>query len=896
MSGPTTSAETFASLWQSGQPPPDVFDFVAALPDPSADDVVSIVRVDQQRRWQDGSGLRFDEYMHQLPLLGGNRDAQLALAVSEFHCRSRAGESPQLREYVDRFPGFAEALAAEDGPAERDPAELDTATIHPEQATLIPGNDAPAAGGGVDSPRVSLGDYELIEEIARGGMGVVIKARHVKLNRTVALKMILAGQFANADDIRRFYVEAEAAARLDHPNIVPIYEVGEINGQHFFAMRYVEGASLAGKISAGPLSPKQAARITRSVAAAVHYAHEKGVIHRDLKPANVLLDGNGQPLVTDFGLAKPIESDRGLTASGQILGTPGYMAPEQALGKTHETGPASDTYSLGAVLYALLTGRPPFQSASVLETLRHVVEREPAPPSQLNPSVPRDLETICLKCLSKEPAQRYATAEALADDLGCYLSGRPVTARPVSLPTRCWRWCRRNPVIAGLSAAVAVCLVVGTAVSTSLAFKASRRAAEAEANYIEARRNFERAWEVVDKYLTQVSENTLLNQPGMQPLQQELLREALNYYQQFVAEHGDEPALREELAGAHFRVGLITEVVNPDLSAAVPSFEAALAIQESLSASDPENGGLRDQIGDTLTAQFRVHFRLGKLDDAVEYAQRALDVRRLRESPGGVPEIQRELANSYMNLALVHRARDDLTGSRAFHEQAQSIRRAVLDERDSPDVRRDMAMGCYNLANLCLDTGDTDEALPHLRSAIEGFERILDEEPEDLANRYRLGICYQLEGELDYEAGEWERAAASFVLARDRLRDLAEDNPRVAQYRAQLAGVSLNLGQLQYELENLPAAGESLAAAHEWYMQLDQETPSARFQRGAADALHALAWVQWDGGDRQAAIDGLHRSAGLLTRLIAASGEDEGLAERLAEVQATLREFESGNE
>ena len=284
-----------------------------------------------------------------------------------------------------------------------------------------------------------------MEEIARGGMGVVYKARQINLNRTVALKMILAGQFAGREDVQRFYTEAEAAAQLDHPGIVPIFEIGEHAGQHYFSMGYIEGESLAQKVAAGPLPPREAAELVKKICDAMSYAHERGVIHRDLKPANVLIDANGQPKVTDFGLAKRTEADSGLTGTGQILGTPAYMPPEQASGKIDEVGPLADVYSLGAILYCLLTGRPPFQAASPMETLLQVLNKEPLAVKLLNPAVPVDLETICLKCLSKEPRGRYESAGDISSDLGRFLTGRPVSARPVSNFAKTWRWAKRNP-------------------------------------------------------------------------------------------------------------------------------------------------------------------------------------------------------------------------------------------------------------------------------------------------------------------------------------------------------------------------------------------------------------------------------------------------------------------
>jgi WD40 repeat protein/Flp pilus assembly protein TadD len=318
--------------------------------------------------------------------------------------------------------------------------------------------------------------YEILEELGRGGMGVVYKARQIRLGRLAALKMILAGGHASPEALARFRVEAEAIARLQHPGIVQIYEVGEREGYPFLSLEFVEGGNLDRKVNGTPQPARQAAALVETLARAVQAAHQKGIVHRDLKPANVLLTAEGAPKITDFGLAKQLDGERGQTQSGAILGTPSYMAPEQASGKSKAIGPAADVYALGAILYELLTGRPPFKAESTLETLEQVLQQEPVPPSRLQPKTPRDLETICLKCLQKEPRKRYPAAADLAEELGRFLRGEPIQARPVGMAERLWRWCRRNPALASASALAALALLAGTVVSTAFAIRASNTA------------------------------------------------------------------------------------------------------------------------------------------------------------------------------------------------------------------------------------------------------------------------------------------------------------------------------------------------------------------------------------------------------------------------------------
>jgi WD40 repeat protein len=337
-----------------------------------------------------------------------------------------------------------------------------TANTQSESGDTIFLRDIPIPPG----PIKQIGDYELLSELARGGMGVVYRARQVSLNRLVAVKMILAGHLAGEHEVKRFHTEAEAVARLEHPNIVPIYEVGEQSGQHYFSMRLIEGESLAVQIAAKKWKPGECQRIARLMAAiarAVHYAHQRGILHRDLKPANVLIDASDEPHITDFGLARQMEGAGGLTISGSILGTPNYMAPEQAAGTVSQLTTAADVYSLGSILYQLLTGAPPFDAPTPFQILQRVTQQEPVLPRILQPKVDRDLETICLKCLEKEPQKRYGSAGALAEDLERWLKGEAILARPVKPLERVWKWSQRHPALALVSGFALLALLGGIA-------------------------------------------------------------------------------------------------------------------------------------------------------------------------------------------------------------------------------------------------------------------------------------------------------------------------------------------------------------------------------------------------------------------------------------------------
>jgi serine/threonine-protein kinase len=440
-----------------------------------------------ERAWKSSEGPRIEDF---LPEVDESRWPPLLeeLMRVELELRWRDGEEPVAQEYHARFPDHVAVVDAV-FTAARGRAS-GTGPLTTAASNLAEHVDS------VQEPGTHVryfGDYELIRELGRGGMGVVYKATQVSLNRRVALKMIRSAAMASEDELRRFQNEAEAVAALDHPHIVPILEVGSHEGQRYFSMKLIGGESLDRKLAAYADQPRAAARLLKTTAEAVHHAHQRGILHRDLKPSNILLDERGEPYVTDFGLAKRLEGDSELTASGAIMGTPAYMAPEQASGRRGAVTTASDVYGLGAILYALLTGQAPFGGDSVVETLDQLRTLAPTAPSKMNLRVPRDLELICLKCLEKEPNERYATAGALVADLGRFAAGEPVSVRAAGVVERVAKWARRKPTLAAAYTLGLLALLLGglggAAVWQWRAAEGARDEAERERDRADTARN-----------------------------------------------------------------------------------------------------------------------------------------------------------------------------------------------------------------------------------------------------------------------------------------------------------------------------------------------------------------------------------------------------------------------
>lgn len=601
-------------------------------------------------------------------------------------------------------------------------------------------------------------DYELLAPISHGGMGVVYKARQLTLNRVVALKMIASGHLSSPTAVERFHTETEAAAQLEHPNIVPIYEVGEHEGVHYFSMKLVEGPNLAqwnaerGVRNAEWLT--QAARLLATIARAVQYAHQRGVLHRDLKPANVLLDQNGQPHVSDFGLAKLMTSDATLTQSLAVVGTPAYMAPEQAAGQSKHLTTAADVYGLGAILYELLTGRPPFRGDSEIAILRQVVEKEPAPPQTLNASVDRDLQTICLKCLEKEPQRRYGSAEAVAQDLEHWLAGEPIAARPAHTTEKVWRWCRRKPALAGLGAAMLLIAIVGFA---GVTWQWRQAQANARAKELEAAKSREVA-QFLKGMLEGVGPSVALGRDT------KMLREILDKTAEEIGKRlAGQPEVEAELRTT---LGQVYDALG-DYQKSEEMHRAALALQQKI------RGPEHLEVAHALNGVAMALRGQGKLETAEKLQRQSLAMLRKLGQTEHV-----EIADSLNDLANVI-----LDGGKKLKE-AEALEREALDilRRQPNKDETHVALALNNLAAMLYKLGRPAEAVAAQREALELQRKVLPPKHPDIAQSLNnLSIMLRDDGKLS----EAERAALEALEMRSEL--LGPNHPYVASSLNNLA-------------------------------------------------------------------------------------------------------------
>jgi eukaryotic-like serine/threonine-protein kinase len=775
----------------------------------------------------------------------------------------------------------------------------------------------PRGPGPEAGPMPQVPGYEILGLLGRGGMGVVYRARHLALDRLVALKMIRAGGLAGAADLTRFRSEAQAAARLQHPNVVQIHEVGEHDGLPFFSLELVEGGSLAERMDGTPFPPRQAAQLVRTLAQAIQAAHMSGIVHRDLKPANVLLTRAGVPKVSDFGLAKKLDDAAGLTMTGEVMGTPSYMAPEQTGQTADKVGPATDVYALGTILYELLTGRAPFKATTALDTLYQVVHQEPVPARQLQPKVPRDLETICLKCLQKEPRKRYASAEALAEDLDRFLAGEPIRARPVGVAGRFWRWCRRRPAVAALAAALALVAAAAFVSVTALWLRAENHRVRAEDNLARAEANFEMARQTVDDYYVKVANDRRLREKDLEPLRQDLLQRAAAFFEKFIEERANDPSMQADLAKAYASLSRLadatgqstraleldqqalgmweklaiahpgvpeyrrqqaasnqhlaelyrgtTDKLNRDqLSLAETTQLQALAIQEPLASEYSNEPGYQADVARSYNSLGNLYRRLtGRSADAeAAYRKAVQGWKDLVEQHGQVPEYQAGLANAYNGLGVLFKnqgRRSEADAALTNARDAWGI--LVRAPNASADQMHELALTCNNLGNLYSDymftiPGYEAKAVDSYKQSQEIMEKLTRIHPNIPAYRAVLAGSYNNLGSMYRQLGRLAEAEVALKEAARLKERLASEHENLAEYQRSLAATYNNLGTVYRVMNQAKASEDAFRKALVIYERLAGTTGRAvEFTSLVGGTQVNLGYVAADARQEQAALD-----------------------------------------
>ncbi len=839
---------------------------------------------DQRRRWRRGAAATVEMYQELYPALRTDPEGALDLIYNEVLLREQAGESPQLADYLQRFPQWASLLEdqfevhralASDPPAS---VVSDQPTVYPAAALATTLDDAaPPAGSARAVALPSVPGYEILEELGRGGMGVVYLARQIRLNRPCALKMILAGDHAGPEAALRFLAEAETVARLRHPNIVQIYAIGDHDGRPYCELEYIEGGSLADRLDGTPWPAPQAARLVETLAHTMHAAHQLGVVHRDLKPANVLLAVDGTPKLTDFGLAKSLLTDSGLTQTETILGSPSYMAPEQAEGKAKAVGPVADVYALGAILYELLTGRPPFRAATVLETLEQVKSAEAVPPSRLQPSLPRDLETITLKCLQKEPSRRYASAELLAEDLRRLLHGEPIRAQPVGVWERCLKWVRRRPFEAALWAVTGLAVLSLIWAVTSLSYQRSLVAnnrrldaalRDAGQQRARAKKCFDQARDVVDHFITLIEKQ--LDEPQLKPVRDALLADGLAYYRGVLQQWGDTPDLQVELIRTYTGAAKVAESLGAT-EEALTAYQQALALLEKLVHDYPDAPRYRLDLAEVHHSLGAFYSNTGQIGAALRAFEAGRTIReQLQNDHPDDPRILTDLARSHGYIGDLLLAAGRLAEADASYRRSHEIRRQLAQAQpDNPVLRFQLARSYSNLARLGRQAGRLDEALNSCQRAIALQEGLAAEGPALKEFRGDLAWTSNELGLLLRESGQPAEALVPLRKARTLYQKLIQDHPGISDYRSGLGTSVFNLGAAQRELGQTDAALRSCREARDLLDKLAAENPKITdYRSGLAQSYDEVGKLLGQVGRLDEARQSCERAVTLLDGLV----------------------------
>jgi eukaryotic-like serine/threonine-protein kinase len=792
----------------------------------SQQELVDRLCEDQVRRWRAGQRIPAESYLARNPSLQESGEFALELIYGEFLMREELGESPQLEEFHLRFPRFASRLQNQ---VDLHGALL-TLNSTPEKQL-----GAAKADGDPDGPQTSgatrfiAPGFRILGELGRGGMGSVYKVWQVRLKRVVAVKVIRADAYADSGAAARFQAEAEAAARLQHPNIVQVFEVGEHEGMAYLVLEYQAGGGLDRRLAGMLQDPHDSARLIETLARAIHYAHQNGIVHRDLKPANVLLTDDGIPKISDFGLAKLLEQDDRLTQVGDILGTPSYMAPEQVRGSSDGITPATDVYALGAILYEMLTGRPPFKGTTALSTMEQVSSIEPLAPAKLHRHTPRDLNIVCLKCLQKDPRRRYASALDLADDLRRFLDRQPILARQTPTWERAWKWARRRPSAATalLSVLMAIMLILGGALYHNARLRVAVRTAQSaeQASRNNAKAAFEQrnlALQAFQELVYGVQEK-LAQTPATRAVRRDLLDKAIAGLEQI---SGSTAGLPPDLsrAVAHQKLGDMYRIIGR-FADAKEHYAKSRTLSEELLALRPDNLAT----GDVL---YQTRMGLGLVDMATErFAQAKIEF----ESAATIAEViaaaepgqdvgRRGLIEAYLQIGRADGFLRNFAAAEAWFRKMLNLAEAwVAKEPGNHHARDLLASGYRKLADIKKFSKHYADARHDYLSAISIGRELVNLEPLNFDFKFHLSVALDDLAGVERDVRNVERARWLFQEAERLFMELANSDPDHLHYRTNVIRTQIRRAAMEKNLGRFAQAAEIYRTALAHLRRLENE-------------------------------------------------------------------------